>query len=141
MLSKAGAAAAVAAVAAGTLLSPRRAEAADRNFDTVNAKRVNSDNSAGEPAILAFSSTTIDDTGTVTADNTSSGPGVLGLSVEGHGVEGLSQRDGSEGVYGTMDASAPATGSVARATARRTPGSSGRTIRATGGGSRGAGLP
>ena len=101
LLSKAGAAA-VAAVAAGTLLNPRQAKAnhfddAEISADRLIAHYVESKAlRVGDPAVAAYN--TASGEGAVHGENSGSGAGVRGLG--GTGVWGSSSTLGHSGVYG-----------------------------------------
>jgi hypothetical protein len=105
LLTKAGAAA-VAAVAAGTLLNPREARASHYN-DGIEVNHVLTHHLASEadPSVLGTlvaiegrTTTTTEGVGAVQGLNDSTGPGVKGFG--GTGVWGVSQRTGHSGVYG-----------------------------------------
>ncbi len=107
LLSKAGAAA-VAAVAAGTLLYPRQAKAAVDDFDEITANRLDvyetgifTQDRSGGNALLARTSS--DRNACVFGRNFSSGPGVKGVSdgTSGDGVEGTGGGPNGTGVRGT----------------------------------------
>ncbi len=101
LLSKAGAAA-VAAVAAGTLLNTRQAKAnhfddAEISADRLIAHYVESKAlRVGDPAVVAYN--TASGEGAVHGENSGSGAGVRGLG--GTGVWGSSSTFGHSGVYG-----------------------------------------
>jgi hypothetical protein len=101
LLSKTGAAA-VAAVAAGTLLgSPRQAKAhnATNNIDAnvVNAHRINVEPHGISTAVFAA---TNGDPSTIVGSNTGFGYGVEGLSSSGAGVSGIGLGEHEAGVKG-----------------------------------------
>lgn len=114
LLSKAGAAA-VAAVAAGTLMNPREAKAFDADPaivpDSILTHRLISSNHLdSEPAVSGRLSN--DTRGAVEGDNFGSGPGVRGRSetaavegiatgLSGTGVEGKTEGSNGTGVKGT----------------------------------------
>ncbi len=91
LLSKAGAAA-VAAVAAGTLLNPREAKASDGTFDHIWCK--------GPITTDTLFASTSNPHFAVHAENRGSGPGVQGKAAEGTGVEGIANAITGAGVEG-----------------------------------------
>ena len=102
LLSKAGAAA-VAAMAAGTLLNPREAKASDLgdgnrvDYHATHAVAAQ-DEIAGIRAIDGRSTTSGNGEGAVEGHNDNTGPGVKGFG--GTGVWGISSNTGHSGVYG-----------------------------------------
>ena len=100
LLGKAGAAA-VAAMAAGTLMYPRQAKAnhygSGIDVNWIDTHHLLSEASTvGDRAIVALN--TADDAGAVFAENSGSGPAVRALG--GTGVWGSSSTTGQSGVYG-----------------------------------------
>ncbi len=108
LLSKAGAAA-VGAVAAGALLNPREAKANhfderyfEADFIATHGIEANRDLEYMGPNAAVTGWVSSDSTGALRGDNTSSGPGVVGLNGGGGpAVEGISNGTGSMGVKGT----------------------------------------
>ncbi len=102
LLSKAGAAA-VAAMAAGTLMYPRRAHASHFdngiNVDFINTHQIRSFIS-GEDVPAFIGETTSGTWGALDVKNNAGGPGVRGKSDEGTGVEGISNDFTGDGVAG-----------------------------------------
>jgi hypothetical protein len=110
LLSKAGAAA-VAALAAGTLLNPRQAKANHYNpgiqVNSVDTHRVQAIQEANNYAVSGLNNSNF---GAVEGFNNGSGPGVYGnnFNLRGPGVKGVgvigvrgkSSTDGQAGVYG-----------------------------------------
>jgi hypothetical protein len=111
LLGKAGAAA-VAALAAGTMMGPRQANAhtpTDGNIlaDQVYTHYLEVDPHGASGAIFARAT---GDTPTVIGFNVNTGSGVVGANRGGRpAVEGLAQGNGGTGVQGTLDSDAGAT--------------------------------
>ncbi len=108
LLSKAGAAA-VAAVAAGTLLAPREAKAAVTTFDDI--VRVVTHGGQSQTEMGGAGAAVVADRGRntgfgvyATADDSVSA-GVHGFNFNGDGVQGKTFTQGSSGVYGLYDGS------------------------------------